>query len=143
MSAEADVGTTNDYASSQGVLASSTGNVYGIYDLSGGVYEYVATYYRNGTTLSNGDSFAKRSANNTEWSTIYEGQAIENNYIIGDATKETRNWNNDGSWFVANVVPFFDRGGSYKNGVNAGIFASGREDGGSKEIGGFRLSLII
>ena len=125
MSAEADVGTTNDYASSQGVLASSTGNVYGIYDLSGG------------------DSFAKRNANNTEWSTIYEGQAIENNYIIGDATKETRNWNNDGSWFVANVVPFFDRGGSYKNGVNAGIFASGREDGGSKEIGGFRLSLII
>ena len=38
---------------------SSTGNVYGIYDLSGGAYDYVAGYYSGGssTYLNNGSSF--------------------------------------------------------------------------------------
>ena len=38
-------GTTNAYNTEKGGLASSTGNVYGIYDFSGGTYEYIAIYY--------------------------------------------------------------------------------------------------
>ncbi len=44
VNAGADEGTTNEYWSTQGVLASSTGNVYGIYDLSGGASELVVAY---------------------------------------------------------------------------------------------------
>ena len=33
--------TCNEYTTSLGMNASSTGNIYGIYDLSGGAYEYV------------------------------------------------------------------------------------------------------
>ena len=36
------------YNGSIGVLSSTTGNVYGIYDLVGGAAEYVADYYSGG-----------------------------------------------------------------------------------------------
>ena len=49
-SAGSNVGTTNDYTSTQGVNASTTGTVYGIYDMSGGAYEYVAAYVNNGNS---------------------------------------------------------------------------------------------
>ena len=39
-----DISTTNYYNTSEGVVASSTGNVYGIFDLVGGANEYVAAY---------------------------------------------------------------------------------------------------
>ena len=32
----------HDYTSTQGVKASTTGTVYGVYDMSGGAWEYVA-----------------------------------------------------------------------------------------------------
>ena len=51
-SASASINTgTTDYTSTQGVKASTTGNVYGVYDMSGGTWEYVAAYVNNG----NGD----------------------------------------------------------------------------------------
>ncbi len=39
---------TNGYNTALGQLASTTGNVYGIYDMSGGAWERVAAYYDNG-----------------------------------------------------------------------------------------------
>ena len=47
-SAVSNAGTTNDYTSTQGVKASTTGTVYGVYDMSGGAWEYVAAYVNNG-----------------------------------------------------------------------------------------------
>ena len=65
--ANADTGTTNDYTSTQGVKASTTGTVYGVYDMSGGAWEYVAAYVDNGdsnltsygSSLVNGDAKVK------------------------------------------------------------------------------------
>ncbi len=110
--------------------------------MSGGAYEYVAAYYNRGDTLVNGSSFASIGKDNTKWSMAYKGQNIEINALIGDATKEVKNWNNDSSYFVAKTVPFLDRGGGYKNSSNAGIFFSGREDGSSKDSAGFRMCII-
>jgi hypothetical protein len=39
--------TTHGYAGSIGVLASTTNNVYGIYDMNGGAYDFVAGNYNN------------------------------------------------------------------------------------------------
>ena len=39
-SAGSNTGTTNDYTSTQGVKASTTGTVYGVYDMSGGAVSY-------------------------------------------------------------------------------------------------------
>ena len=57
----------------KGVLASSTGNVYGIYDLSGGAYEYVASYYSESTNLLNGSQLVNET--NREYVTAYKGDA--------------------------------------------------------------------
>lgn len=45
---ESSSSTTNAYNTQQGMLASTTGNIYGIYDLSGGAWEYMAGYYAGG-----------------------------------------------------------------------------------------------
>ena len=141
-----DEGTTNDYTSSQGVLASSTGNVYGIYDLSGGAYEYVASYVKSGnsTMLENGNLFADGSSD--EYSTAYEGTECSANYIIGDATYETNGWNNDGNenYFVNYDGPFFNRGGRFGNGGRAGIFFFYRGNGDNQGTStSFRIALVI
>ena len=47
--ANADTGTTNDYTSAQGVKASTTGTVHGVYDMSGGAWEYIAAYVKKWT----------------------------------------------------------------------------------------------
>ena len=128
-SAETSSGTTNDYKSTEGVLASSTGNVTGIYDLSGGAYEYVAAYYSGSSNLSNGNSFADGSSN--EYSTAYTGTLASTAYKQGDATYETSGWHDDLDNFVYSSVPFFQRGGMGNASTYAGVFNSYSNDGNS------------
>ena len=98
---------------------SSTGNIYGIYDLSGNSYEYVTGYYKEGdfstanTTFTTGTSDA--------YSTVYTGETTKNNYIYGDATYETYRWHDDNATIVKLQYPFFARGGFYES-TTAGIF---------------------
>ena len=129
-----------------GVLASSTGNVYGIYDLSGGVAEYVASYYKDGDSskLSNGKLFTADKTSN-ECSTAYEGTTESSNYKYGDATYETHNWNNDSNNFVSSGSPFFSRGGedALTFGTNQGVFCCRFEVGSGSEYDGFRLCLAV
>ena len=99
---------------------STTGNVYGIYDLSGNAYEYVASYLKDGdfsyseSTFTNGTSDA--------YSTAYTGEDESTAYKYGDATYETSGWHSDAANFVFSYIPFFLRGGYYSNGGNAGVF---------------------
>ena len=132
---------TNAYNTDKGILASSTGNVYGIYDLSGGAYEYTAAYYREGTTLSNGNSFTNGTSD--EYSTVYDGTSLDNDYKLGDATKETEGWNNDNASFIRSYNPFFDRGGYYNDASIAGIHFFSNYNGSSHNDCGFRLCLVI
>ena len=111
---------TNAYNTEKGVLASSTGNVYGIYDLSGGAYEYVASYYSESTNLSNGSQLVNET--NREYVTAYDGTDVDTDHKIGDATKETEGWNGDTANFVSSFLPFFLRGGDYVSSSNAGVF---------------------
>ena len=105
-------------------LQSSTGNEYGIYDLSGGAYEYVAGYYKDGS-LSNGSSFAKGTSD--EYSTAYdsEGNSSYNKYYkYGDATMETKSWHYDTALFVYSAGPFFIRGSHYsRSSGSSGVFS--------------------
>ena len=94
-------------------LQSSTGNEYGIYDLSGGSNECVAGYYKDGSNLSYGASFAKGKSD--EYSTVYdsEGSSSYNKYYkYGDATMETKEWYSDSAAFLRSDQSFFARGGS-------------------------------
>ncbi len=125
---------------------SSTGNVYGIYDLSGGRYDYVAAYYNKDTSnnFNYGSTFVKYEGTSDEYSTVYVGDSLEDNYILGDATYETKKWNLDAASFIRDGSAFFARGGDRSNGTETGVFSFGYYGGNVYDgSGGFRLCLTI
>ena len=141
---------------------SSTGNIYGIYDISGGVWERTAGYINNGNeNLSKyGSSYVTGTSN--KYSTIYpysdEGandtEREKNNYalntkIYGDAIRETStdgtgntSWHGDFSYYARSSIPFFMRGGYYADGTSAGSVAFHRTNGNCIFRDGFRCVLI-
>ena len=144
VSADEDVGTTSEYWSPQGVLASSTGNVYGIYDLSGGAYEYVASYY-SGSTSSNLTNNGSQLVNETEkkYVTAYTGTNETTDYKPGDATYETKGWHNDYADFVNSDGPVFERGGGSDSGSDAGVFDFYGSSGNRGSSYSFRMCLAV
>ena len=107
----------NQWNTSKGVNASTTGNIYGIYDMSGGAYEYVMGNY-NKTVGSSGINFGSIDS---KYYDLYTGTSISNGKL-GDSTKETQGWNGDYAFFVDSSYPWFKRGGLYINGSDAGVF---------------------
>ena len=132
-------GTTTSYAYNtiNGMLASSTGNISGIYDLRGNCYEYVAGFnkaysgeYFTGTSYLNakGTHFASTGGNSTKYVTIYENNSSSHSAtkisdfkngkkvsITGDGILEvwkngTTGWFSDYATFVSSIDPFFVRG---------------------------------
>ena len=130
-SASSDSGTINAYNTVKGVKASTTGNVYGIYDMSGGAYEYVALFNSkddDGGFSSYGwdtignitgikstvDSSTKlTSGTSTKYATKYDNKTTSsssNSIIytvgkIGDATKEV---NIGGSQSLSNITEYYN-----------------------------------
>lgn len=140
-SAKTSSGTTRNYASEEGVLASSTGNVYGIYDLSGGAWEYIPAYYDRGESFSYGSSFANGKSD--QYSTVYTGDSLDLSYKLGDATYETKGWHGDRAFLLEIANPFSGRGGFYGDGDTAGIFNFGRDNGNVRDTGGFHMCLVV
>ena len=149
---------TNSYNTADGMLSSTTGNITGIYDLSGGAFEYVAVFNNEDTNdyfTSYGSPFASKTKLSDEYATQYtnsgsSGKNITTVYSTGktgDATKETRtnigsrNWFGDFSRVLSSAFPIFGRGGSYDHTSNAGVFYSGGSTGGSSDSYSFRIVL--
>ena len=141
--AQIDTGTEKDYTSEKGQLASSTGNLYGVYDLSGHD-SYVAAYYKYSTNsqLSNGKSFAKENGISDKYSTVYESEDISDAYKYGDATLETKNWNNDYLNWITETFCFINRGDG-STGKTPGIFLVHYSTGQGTSYTGFRVCLSI
>ena len=75
----------HEYNTSNGMLASTTGNIYGIYDMSGGSWEQVAMYLDNGnsnlnvTGISTSDNTVKYFENyalNSTYSDLWEAYEV-------------------------------------------------------------------
>ena len=118
-SAQTTSGTTDDYKSTEGVLASSTGNVTGIYDLVGGNFEAIAAYLQNEYTQTE-NSLVNET--NKKFVAEYKGDDETTDYKSGDATYETKNWHDDNGEFFANTYQLLFRGGRPNNAHYAGIF---------------------
>ena len=158
-SANSASGTTYEYNSSEGVLASSTGNVYGVYDLSGGAYEYVAVWNTDSNSQyirDNGNSFAVTGNKSTKYATAYYNKTTTSNgtamYLVGktgDATKEVYtgsnafNWHTDYAYILNTSYPFMDRGGFYGYGAGSGKFYINYNTGRANENTSFRVVLAI
>ena len=84
---------TYGYNTTLGVLASTTGNVYGIYDMAGGAWERVAAYWDNGN--ENLNSYGKSTSN--EGIKYFEGgvlyskySSLWNGYPVSQEEKENK-----------------------------------------------------
>ena len=114
--------TNGAYDTSLGKAASTTNNIYGIYDMSGGAYEYVMGVYTNTIGESGFSSLPDTKYYNNYTETSYTEHALT----------ETKNWYSDSAaGFVNSINPWFKRGGNYGNGTYAGVFYFSINDGNS------------
>ena len=149
--------TCTSYTSTAGVKSSTTGNIYGVYDMAGGAYESVmgviqdntntstpmsgySTYYNSGFTGKvyadgNYTSYTGTVFPSSKYYDLYafgetgdDSSAYEKR-ILGDATSETRGWYSDYSTFAYAEYPWFERGGSALDGFGAGVFLALRSYG--------------
>ena len=127
------------YNGNIGKLSSTTGNVYGIYDMSGGAYEYVMGVYGTSGSPTVGNSGFETFPE----SKYYNLYTAKNNSNIGDALYETSGWNSDYASFVRSRGPFFVRGGLYSDASDAGVFFFNGGGGGSSTSIGFRVCLAV
>ena len=148
-------GSGNAYSTTN-TAQSTTGNVYGVYDMSGGAWEYVAAYVNNGngnltnygSSLVNGDPKTKNVY--TKASTdSYKNNYQQNKGVYGDAVYETStsgsgatSWYGDYSNFPYTGWPFFCRGGFYDYGSYAGVFYFDSSDGNGNGDRSFRPVLV-
>ena len=141
---------TNAYASVTSYPQSTTGNISGIFDMSGGAWEYMAAY-RSGTVGSSGLTVDTINANSNYFD-IYNSSSTDTSYnyrILGDATGEmgpiTSNkssWYQDYAYFVLSSYPWFGRGGDYLNASAAGVFYFDSFTGDANGYCGSRLVLV-
>ena len=96
------------------VAQSTTGSIYGVYDMSGGAYEYVMGNYND--TISSAGFSSMPAAKYYDKYTSSTGKT-------GDATTETSGWYGDSANFPFSSRPWFIRGGYYNGGTNAGVFS--------------------
>lgn len=107
--------TTNTYKTVKGQAASTTGNIYGIYDTSGGTAEIVMGNYNNMTAAASFSSLPARRYFN-----LYTGAVG----IKGDATNAdgVNGFYNDSFSPPSSSIPWGARGGFYMQVSSSGIF---------------------
>ena len=155
-------GTTSDitlpYNTSTGYKASTTGNITGVYDMSGGAWEYVAGYMLSSKDKS---GFTSTELNTySKYLDLYPSNSTINSYnnrILGDATGEMgpfyyytdkdnikryhNSWYDDALDFVNSSYSWFGRGGCYNYGILASQFFSAGDIGTAHISVGSRLVL--
>ena len=132
----------NKYNGTKGVLASTTGNITGVYDMSGGAFEYVMgnissvttryTFYPSDSSFASSwytTDTAKYLTTYAYDRTNYDNQKAYNRGKLGDATAETLlststsgGWYSDYAYFPYSNRAWFTRGGYYGSNSSAGMF---------------------
>ena len=156
---------TINYLNQNSVVASTTNNYTGIYDMSGGAWEYVMGYTTGATTVGGTSSITSLYSNffsdnvYTKYWDKYTSTANTNynNRILGDATGEmgpfgseqdpdgtTRNkssWYKDYALFANSSGAWFLHGGRWNYGNTSGIFAFSDASGGMGVNASYRIVL--
>ena len=153
----------NKYNGEKGVLASTTGNVYGVYDMSGGASEYVMgnmsstadtyTFYSSNAGFASSwynDYSNQKYVNTYANGTTYNNQSAYNRGRLGDATgevvllstRENGGWYNDYAYFPYSGSPWFVRGGLYGYSSFAGVFYFGSYNGNAGSGNSARATLV-
>ena len=156
---------TNDtgaYQTAVGQQASTTGNPTGLYDMSGGNWEYtMGNFNHQQSSYGDYDGFGSAAnfpdvkyldiypnppfigtyyTNNNlcTWATC-GGRALHETKTVQSVTSYDQSWGSDFSGFVDADSPWFVRGGFSVVGSYAGVFATGGGDGVADLSIGFRV----
>ncbi len=111
-------------------VASTTGNITGVYDMSGGAYEYVMGYYSPASTTWGATSSANKAGFTSQPDSKYYDNytttsiltACNGGICYGHGLSEVSKWYGDYPYFVNGSDPWFTRGGNYDTGSGAGAF---------------------
>ena len=130
-------------------VGSTTGNITGVYDMSGGAWEKVMGWYSGAS-----DTFGATSSSNyagftsapdskywDEYTTTNALTACDGGICYGYGLSEVNKWYGDFTGFVDAGAPWFSRGGSCIDGAVAGAFGFGSHDGSAGITNGFRSVL--
>lgn len=120
------------------LASSTTGNITGIFDMSGSLPEMVMGNYNKDAGKDSNDNSGFKNLGIVEWPkniTYYEGITSKNK-ILGDATGETEGWYDGINEFVNGQNPFMIRGGNI-NSVSS-IYNYSRSTGNYKDNLTFR-----
>ena len=137
--------TTNTYETLKGQSASTTGNITGVYDISGGASEYMMGVLAdsNGNPRSGFSSISNSGFNGTvlpekqytsgidfpaeKYYDLYMSEDItttcNNGTCYGHALSETAGWYQDELFSIDDGHPWFTRGNPYNYTTKAGTFA--------------------
>ncbi|MCI5678077.1 MAG: dockerin type I domain-containing protein [Candidatus Faecisoma sp.] len=132
----------NTYDTAIGQKSSTTGNIYGVYDMSGGGWDYTMGNMKNENNGFYSSNAGFTSIPDTKYYDSYKYDAsLANTHTrgkLGDATKETltvfgdstKGWENKGvyAYLPESTRSWFARGGRYDT-LRYGIFSYGRNDG--------------
>ena len=143
------------YNGTLGQLASTTNNPTGIYDMSGGGWEYTAASYGSDLNNSNTNQYFGSTAAHPPYVNTYNITNMNNCTFAtcgGQALYETNDgvgtdygnhmWNSQYMNFRPASYPWFYRGGSYFNGSYAGLFYTSDDKGiANYDNGAFRVAL--
>ena len=149
-------GNENSWNTIEGVKASTTHNLYGIYDMSGGAYECMAAYCSYGSSQYLADDTDETAAGTlylnreTKYVEVYDNSNAYSSSQFGDAIYEVSNrndssnryaWDSDSITTPEGLTAVFVRGGVYDNGFASGIFSSNADSGTDDERNSFRVVL--
>ena len=126
--------TCNAYNTATGMLASTTGNIYGVYDMSGGAWEYTMANIvsDDGTTMiPDSSGYTTSTYPNSKYYDKYSFSIKNTSRMrskLGDGIKEVYNsskgWYGDNSYLASSSGSWFDRSGCYSSGAYVGAFYS-------------------
>lgn len=113
---------------------STTGNISGIFDMSGGAFDLVMGNYDETVSYS---EFAVISEIEDKYIDQYTTE-----FILGDATYENNLWYSNYSIFITSDYPWFARGGSFGSSSAAGISSFNVSTGGTVIYESSRIVLV-
>lgn len=149
--------TCNQYQTINGVKASTTGTIYGIYDMVGGAWERVTSYINNSSPFLATYGSSILNANN-KYKDVYaigSPDAGANNYqananVFGNAIYETSStglsstsWYGDFSQMPFSSNPWLVRGGYGYNSVDAGMYSYRQMIGSAATTISFRPVIVV
>ena len=111
----------DNHTNNCGIGASTTGNIYGVYDMSGGAHDYAMGNYNNALQSSGFTSMPEAKYYDL-YTNVPPAVACFGGICFGHALSETATWYGDFASYTTSERSWILRGGAYSDVEYAGIF---------------------